>query len=38
VHPVGDGGVGRHTLRLREALVAVQQGDAPDRHGWLTKV
>jgi len=37
-HQVGDGGVGPHTLRLREALVAVQQGDAPDGHGWLTQV
>jgi branched-chain amino acid aminotransferase len=37
-YPVGDGGVGPHTRRLRDALVAVQQGDAPDRHGWLTKV
>jgi branched-chain amino acid aminotransferase len=35
---VADGEVGPETRRLREALVAVQQGRAPDRHGWLTKV
>jgi branched-chain amino acid aminotransferase len=35
---VGNGEVGPETRRLREALVAVQQGRAPDRHGWLTKV
>jgi branched-chain amino acid aminotransferase len=37
-HPVGDGQVGPETLKLRAALVAVQQGQAPDPHGWLTRV
>jgi branched-chain amino acid aminotransferase len=37
-HRVADGGVGPHTRKLRAALVAVQQGDSPDRYGWLTKV
>lgn len=37
-HVVGDGGLGPNTTRLREALVAVQRGDAPDPHGWLTPV
>jgi len=37
-HPVGDGQVGPETLKLRTALVAVQQGQAPDPHGWLTRV
>jgi branched-chain amino acid aminotransferase len=37
-HRVGEGDVGPHTRRLRAALVAIQQGDAPDRHGWLKKV
>jgi branched-chain amino acid aminotransferase len=37
-HKVGSGDVGPETRRLREALVAIQQGTAPDRHGWLTKV
>jgi branched-chain amino acid aminotransferase len=37
-HKVADGGVGPHTRKLRAALVAVQQGESPDRYGWLTKV
>jgi branched-chain amino acid aminotransferase len=37
-HKVGDGDVGPHTRKLRAALVAVQQGEAPDRHGWLQTV
>jgi branched-chain amino acid aminotransferase len=37
-HRVGDGGVGPHTRRLRAALVAIQQGEAADTHGWLTRV
>ena len=37
-HRVGDGQVGPETLKLRGALVAVQQGQAPDTHGWLTRV
>jgi branched-chain amino acid aminotransferase len=37
-HRVGDGSVGPETRRLRAALVAIQQGEAPDRHGWLTPV
>jgi branched-chain amino acid aminotransferase len=37
-HQVADGGVGPHTRKLRAALVAVQQGESPDRYGWLTKV
>jgi branched-chain amino acid aminotransferase len=37
-HRVGTGEVGPVTKRLRAALVAIQTGDAPDSHGWLTKV
>ncbi len=37
-HRVGDGQVGPETLKLRAALVAVQQGQSPDPHGWLTRV
>jgi branched-chain amino acid aminotransferase len=37
-HPVGSGEVGPLTRALRAQLVAVQQGEAPDRHGWLTPV
>jgi len=35
---VGSGTVGPNTQKLRAALVAIQQGTAPDRHGWLTRV
>jgi branched-chain amino acid aminotransferase len=31
---VGDGGIGPVTAQLREALLAVQTGHAPDAHGW----
>jgi branched-chain amino acid aminotransferase len=33
---VGDGGVGEHTMRLRQALADIQLGAAPDNHGWTT--
>jgi branched-chain amino acid aminotransferase len=35
---VGSGGVGAETQKLRAALVAIQQGTAPDRYGWLRRV
>ncbi len=35
---VGTGGVGPLTCALRTRLVAIQQGQAPDRHGWLQRV
>ena len=35
---VGNGEIGPNTRKLRAALVAVQQGDAADKHGWLTTV
>jgi branched-chain amino acid aminotransferase len=35
---VGTGEVGPVTQRLRSALVAVQTGEAPDRHGWTRRV
>lgn len=37
-HAVGNGQVGPETLKLRAALVSIQQGKAPDPHGWLTRV
>jgi branched-chain amino acid aminotransferase len=37
-HKVGSGEVGPITRRLRSQLVAIQQGESPDRHGWLKKV
>lgn len=36
--PVGDGRVGPNTRRLRDALVAVQRGEAPDEWGWTEVV
>jgi branched-chain amino acid aminotransferase len=35
---VGSGDVGPLTRALRSQLVAIQQGEAPDRHGWLAVV
>jgi branched-chain amino acid aminotransferase len=35
-YTVGNGGVGRNALRLRQALTAIQYGEAPDEFGWLT--
>lgn len=32
--PVGDGSVGAHTTRLRDALLGVQRGSAADQWGW----
>lgn len=37
-HRVASGEVGPLTRELRAQLVAVQQGEAPDRHGWLQPV
>jgi branched-chain amino acid aminotransferase len=38
LHRVASGEVGPLTRALRAQLVAVQQGDAADRHGWLERV
>lgn len=35
---VGDGQPGRNTMRLRQALVDIQTGAAPDPFGWRTPV
>jgi branched-chain amino acid aminotransferase len=37
-HRVASGEVGPLTRTLRGQLVAIQQGEAPDRHGWLERV
>ena len=37
-HKVANGEVGPLTRALRAQLVAIQQGEAPDRHGWLERV
>ena len=34
---VGSGSPGRHSLGLREHLLAIQYGARPDRHGWLRR-
>jgi hypothetical protein len=35
---VGDGSPGVRATKLRESLLAVQRGEAPDRWGWTTVV
>jgi branched-chain amino acid aminotransferase len=37
-HRVGSGEVGTLTRALRAQLIAIQQGEQPDRHGWLERV
>jgi branched-chain amino acid aminotransferase len=37
-HRVGSGEVGPLTRALRSQLVAIQQGESADRHGWLEAV
>jgi branched-chain amino acid aminotransferase len=37
-HRVGTGDVGAVTRELRAALVAIQEGRAPDPHRWLTRL
>jgi branched-chain amino acid aminotransferase len=37
-YQVGNGEVGPLTRALRAQLVAIQQGDVADRHGWLEKI
>ena len=35
---IGSGGPGQLTLRMRDALVAIQRGTAPDANGWLHRL
>jgi len=35
---VGSGGPGQLTSKLKERLVAIQRGEAPDPHGWVMKL
>ena len=35
---IGNGGLGLRTERLREQLVAIQRGLAPDPHGWVERL
>jgi branched-chain amino acid aminotransferase len=35
---IGSGGPGQLTSKLRDRLVAIQRGSAPDRHGWVKRL
>ncbi|MET0180321.1 MAG: branched-chain amino acid aminotransferase, partial [Novosphingobium sp.] len=35
---IGSGGPGQLTERLRQRLVAIQRGEAPDPHGWVMQL
>ena len=35
---IGTGGPGQTDRALRDALVAIQRGAAPDPHGWLDRL
>ena len=35
---IGSSGPGQTTARLKERLVAIQRGTAPDTHGWVTRI
>ena len=35
---VGDGKAGEVTMALREQLVSIQRGTAPDPYGWVHRV
>ena len=37
-YPIGEGGVGPVTRRLRERLLAIQRGEVEDPHGWTTPI
>lgn len=35
---IGSGGPGQTTGKLRQRLVAIQRGEAPDPHGWVHRI
>ena len=35
---IGSGGPGQLTQKLRQKLVAIQRGEAPDAHGWVKRI
>jgi hypothetical protein len=35
---VADGQPGAVTMKIRDALLGIQQGTAPDPHGWMQPV
>lgn len=36
--PIGAGGIGQTTAKLREKLVGIQKGEVADTHGWVMRV
>jgi branched-chain amino acid aminotransferase len=37
-YAIGDGGPGVVTMKLRATLLNIQQGTAPDTHGWMQRL
>ena len=37
-YPVADGAPGAVTMKIRDSLLGIQQGTAPDPHGWMQRV
>jgi len=35
---IGSGGPGQTTVKLKDRLVAIQRGEAPDPHGWVVRL
>lgn len=35
---IGSGGPGQQTQRLKDRLVSIQRGSAPDTHGWVRRI
>lgn len=35
---IGSGGIGQITMKMREKLVALQNGQMPDIHGWIMRI
>ena len=35
---IGSGGPGQLTMRLKDRLVSIQRGTAPDTHGWVKQI
>lgn len=35
---IGAGGPGQTTMRIKQRLVDIQRGVAPDRHGWVSRI
>jgi len=35
---IGSGGIGHITMKMRDQLVALQNGRLPDSHGWVMQI